>query len=346
MFLLVKVLSIIFVKTKNYCMRKSYLLIFLFFFFSFTSCKKQPSTINPIQLQGSIFGTTYKIIYYDLAVNYDDEINQLFDALNQATSTYIPSSDISKINRGEKKVKIDAYFKEVFYKSEKIYKETNGYFDPTIGSLVNAWGFGPKKPSFEMDSSRVKKMIQYIGFDLVSIEDDVVIKKYPEIYFDFNSIAKGYGLDLISRLLDSKGVENYLIEIGGEVKVKGTKPTGKLWTVQLDNPNTDGTRSAYTYLQLTNKAMASSGNYRKYRIAPSGQKYVHTINPKTGYATESNLLSATVIADLDCADVDAYATAFMAMGLEKTLEFLEHHPGLKVILIYVNSMGELEEYRN
>lgn len=197
-----------------------------------------------------------------------------------------------------------------------------------------------------MDSSKVKEMIQYIGFDKVSIEGDLVLKKYPEIYFDFNSIAKGYGLDLVSRFLDSKGVENYLIEIGGEVKVKGTKPTGKLWTVQLDNPNTDGTRSAYTYLQLTNKAMASSGNYRKFRIGPDGEKYVHTINPKTGFATESNLLSATVIADLDCADVDAYATAFMAMGLEKTIDFLKDKARLKVILIYVNSEGELDEYRN
>ena len=327
-------------------MRKSYLFISFFFFLQFISCKKQTSATDPIQLSGSIFGTTYSIIYYDIRVNYDDQINQLFDALNKATSTYISSSDISRINRGEKEVKIDAYFKEVFYKSEKIYEETNGYFDPTIGSLVNAWGFGPQKPSFEMDSSKVKEMIQYIGFDKVSIEGDLVLKKYPEIYFDFNSIAKGYGLDLVSRFLDSKGVENYLIEIGGEVKVKGTKPTGKLWTVQLDNPNTDGTRSAYTYLQLTNKAMASSGNYRKFRIGPDGEKYVHTINPKTGFATESNLLSATVIADLDCADVDAYATAFMAMGLEQTIDFLKDKAGLKVILIYVNSEGELDEYRN
>ena len=326
-------------------MRKSFIFISIFFFLQFISCKKT-STTDPIQLRGSIFGTTYTIIYYDTRVNYHDEINQLFEGLNKATSTYIPSSDISRINRGEKEVKIDAYFKEVFYKSEKIYEETNGYFDPTIGILVNAWGFGPKKPSFEMDSIKVKEMIQYIGFDKVSIEGDLVLKKYPEIYFDFNSIAKGYGLDLVSRLLDSKGVENYLIEIGGEVKVKGTKPTGKLWTVQLDNPNTDGTRSAYTYLQLTNKAMASSGNYRKYRMGPDGEKYVHTINPKTGFATESNLLSATVIAELDCADVDAYATAFMAMGLEKTQQFLEDKAGLKVILIYANSEGELEEYRN
>ena len=144
----------------------------------------------------------------------------------------------------------------------------------------------------------------------------------------------------------SKKIKNYLIEIGGEVRVKGTKPEGKIWTVQLENPNTDGTRSAYTYLQLTNSSMASSGNYRKFRMAPTGEKYVHTINPKTGFALESNLLAATVIAELDCADVDAYATAFMAMGLEKTVKFLEAKPHLKVVLIYVNEAGDLAEFRN
>ena len=327
-------------------MNKARYLILFSIFFAFASCKKETLKNNPIQLQGSVFGTTYNIIYYDIHSNFDREINQLFDQINKATSTYIPSSDISRINRGEKGVKVDSYFKEVFYKSEQIFKETNGYFDPTVGSLVNAWGFGPEKPLQEMDSSKVKEFLQFTGFDKISIKNDIVIKKYPETYIDFNSIAKGYGLDIVSRFLELKGVHNYLIEIGGEVKVKGTKPQGKLWTVQLDNPNTDGTRSAYTYLQLTNKAMASSGNYRKYRIAPNGEKYVHTIHPKTGFATESNLLSATVIAELDCADVDAYATAFMAMGLEKTKEFLEKKPELKVILIYLNDQGQFTEFRN
>ncbi|CAI8338940.1 MAG: FAD:protein FMN transferase [Flavobacterium sp. SCGC AAA160-P02] len=316
------------------------------FFFVIISCKKEPPKTNSIQLQGSVFGTTYSIIYYDIHIDFDKEINQLFDQINKATSTYISSSDISRINKGEKGVKVDSYFREIFFKSEKIFEETNGYFDPTVGSLVNAWGFGPEKSLSEIDSSKVKELLQFTGFEKVSIEDDIVIKKYPEIYFDFNSIAKGYGLDVVSRFLESQGVKNYLIEIGGEVKVKGTKPKGKLWTVQLDNPNSDGTRSAYTYLQLTNKSMASSGNYRKYRIASNGEKYVHTINPKTGFATESNLLSATVIAELDCADVDAYATAFMAMGLEKTKEFLEKKPELKVILIYLNDQGQFTEFRN
>ncbi|MEN8856729.1 MAG: FAD:protein FMN transferase [Flavobacteriaceae bacterium] len=327
-------------------MKKTLLLLLIASFFAFISCNEKITNNEPVKLQGQVFGTTYSIIYYDISKNFDTEINQLFDEINQSISTYIPTSVISRINKGEIGIKADSYFKEVFSKSKQIFKETNGYFDPTVGNLVNAWGFGPEKPLNELDSNRVKELMQFVGLDKVTIENNSVVKQFPETYLDFNSIGKGYGLDAIGRFLESKGVDNYLVEIGGEIRLKGTKPEGKLWTVQIENPNTDGSRSAYTNLKLTNKSMASSGNYRKFRIANDGQKYVHTINPKTGYATESNLLAATVIAELDCADVDAYATSFMAMGLEKTKEFLESKPALKVILIYANEKGELTEFRN
>lgn len=325
-------------------MKKASIILLFSSLFMFFSCKE---TANPpVKLQGFVFGTTYNIIYYETNTNFNQEINQLFEDVNQSISTYIDSSDISRINRGENDFFVDDYFKEVFLKSERIFQETNGYFDPTVGDLVNAWGFGPKAPLNNLDSAKVKELMKFVGFDKVAIRNNKVYKKHPETYFDFNSIGKGFGLDIVARFLESKEVENYLVEIGGEVRLKGTKPEGKLWTVQLDNPNTDGTRSAYSYLDLTNTSMASSGNYRKYRITPTGEKYVHTINPKTGYAVESNLLSATVIAELDCADVDAYATAFMAMGFEKTKFFLETRPFLKVILIYVNDTGDLAEFRN
>ncbi|MDB2556057.1 FAD:protein FMN transferase [Flavobacteriaceae bacterium] len=325
-------------------MKKAFFIFLFSSLFTLISCKNEINT--PIELQGFVFGTSYNIIYYDVGISFEEEIIQLFEDVNNSISTYIPTSDISRINNGDVGVIVDTYFKEVFYKSEQIFKETNGYFDPTVGNLVNAWGFGPEKPLNNLDSSSVKDLMKFVGFDKVKIENNQVNKKYSETYFDFNSIGKGYGLDIIARFLESKKVANYLIEIGGEVRVKGTKPEGKIWTVQLENPNTDGTRSAYTYLQLTNSSMASSGNYRKFRMAPTGEKYVHTINPKTGFALESNLLAATVIAELDCADVDAYATAFMAMGLEKTVKFLEDKPHLKVVLIYVNEAGDLAEFRN
>ncbi len=326
-------------------MKREFLAVFFLVAITLISCQKESKTNEPIRLQGSVFGTTYSIIYYDTTTNFDTNIQQLFADVNQSLSTYIPTSDISRINKGEKGIKVDDYYKEVFSKSARIFKETDGYFDPTVGNLVNAWGFGPKKPLNELDSSKVKELMRYVGFDKVKIENGEVIKEFPEIYFDFNAVAKGYGIDVVGRFLESKDVENYLVEIGGEIRTRGTKPEGKDWVVQLDSPNTDGTRTAYDVLTLKNKSMASSGNYRKFRIAENGEKYVHTINPKTGYARESNLLAATVYADLDCADVDAYATAFMAMGLQKTKEFLEDRKDLQVVLIYVDNEGNITEYR-
>ncbi len=316
---------------------------FIFIFFIIiVSCKKE----EPVKLYGEVFGTTYTIIYYDYSDNLNQEIQRLFDKINQSLSTYIPTSDISKINRGDTSVKIDKYFKEVFEKSERIYKETDGHFDPTIGVLSNAWGFGPQKRLNNLTKNQVDSLLQFVGFDKVKMIENKIAKESPEIYFDFNAIAKGYGIDVVARFLENKKVENYLVEIGGEIRCKGSKPDGSLWTVQIDNPNTDGTRSAFDVLQITNKSMASSGNYRKFRIGEDGEKYVHTINPKTGLAKESNLLAATVIANMDCANVDAYATAFMTMGLAKSKEFLKEKPELKVIFIYADEKGELKEFRN
>lgn len=318
-------------------------LAFVIVAFVFISCEQ---TNEPVRLQGMIFGTSYSIIYYDNAKNYQNEVDDLFAKINQSLSTYIPDSDISKINKGDQSIVVDSYFIEVFNKASKINKETNGYFDPTVGNLVNAWGFGPEKPLNKLSQKQIDSMMQFVGFQKVKLVDNKIKKQFPQTYFDFNAIAKGYGIDVIGRFLETKGVKNYLVEIGGEVRCRGVKPDGKQWAIQLDNPNVDGTRSAYDVLTLTDVAMASSGNYRKFRVNEEGEKFVHTINPKTGLAQESNLLAATVIANLDCANVDAYATAFMAMGLEKTKAFLQNHPELKVILIYAEDNGKLLEFRN
>ncbi len=308
-------------------------------------CKKQETSGVPMKLTGAVFGTTYNIIYYNSSENFQSEIVGLFDKMNASLSTYIPNSDISKINNGDQDVEVDAYFKEVFSKSQRIFKETNGYFDPTVGNLVNAWGFGPEKPINNLDSTKVKELMQFVGFNKVRLEGSSIVKEHAETYFDFNSIAKGFGIDVVARFLESKKIDSYLVEIGGEIRTKGLKPENKEWTVQLDDPNVDGTRSAFTYLQVKNQSMASSGNYRKYRVAKSGEKFVHTINPKTGFAKESNLLAATVIAKMDCADVDAYATALMAMGYERSKEFLESRPELSVILIYVDKEGKIKIFK-
>ncbi|CAL2102806.1 FAD:protein FMN transferase [Tenacibaculum sp. 190130A14a] len=308
------------------------------------SCKKE-TTIKEVKLQGGVFGTVYHITYLG-GDNYQNSIDSLFQAVNQSLSTYIPTSDISMINEGYAFVVVDDMFEEVFQKSKRIFKETNGYFDPTVCELVNAWGFGYKKEKKDLDSLQVKELMKLVGFDKVELKNRKVVKQSSKMCLDFNSIAKGYGIDVIGRFLESKNVANYLVEIGGEIRARGKNKRGKLWTVAIDDPNTDGTRSVSRLVKLDNASMAGSGNYRKYRMTKDGRKVVHTINPKTGFATESNLLSATVYGKVDCADVDAYATSFMAMGLEKSKVFLEKHPEIKAVLLYANEKGEIIEFKN
>ncbi|MGY0408599.1 MAG: FAD:protein FMN transferase, partial [Polaribacter sp.] len=283
----------------------------------FLSCKNE---VKPrgITLRGTVFGTTYKITYLNSEINYQKSLDSLFQLMNKSLSTYIPTSEISKINQGNTTVVVDAFFKEVFQKSKRIYKETGGYFDPTVGNLVNAWGFGPKKEKIDLTEEQIKSEMQYVGMNKVTLKNNKIVKEMPQIYLDFNSIAKGFGIDVVARFFNTKNVANYLIEIGGEIRTKGTKKGNKPWVIRLVNPIKSATNTGFKELNLSNKSMATSGNYRKFRITNNGKKYVHTINPKTGYAIESNLLSASVISNSDCADVDAYATAFMAMGLEKS----------------------------
>ena len=309
----------------------------------FLSCKTQEKPKN-FTLKGFVFGTSYKITYLNAQINHQKSIDSLFFLMNKSLSTYIKDSDISKINSGDTTVIVDDLFVEVFQKSKRIYMETNGYFDPTVGNLVNAWGFGPKKERNNLTDDQVTKQMHFVGFDKVTVKNRKIIKQHPEIYLDFNSIAKGFGIDVIARFFNSKNINNYLIEIGGEIRTKGFKKNNLPWVVQLTDPIKKENQKGFRHLNMSNKSMATSGNYRKYRITEDGKKYVHTINPKTGYAIESNLLSASVIASLDCADVDAYATAFMAMGLEKTKDFLKTREDLEIILLYSNQIGELQEF--
>ena len=310
----------------------------------FHSCSKEKKATDFV-LKGHVFGTTYKIVYLNASENYQKSIDSLFYLMNKSLSTYIPTSDISRINKGDSTVIVDDLFLEVFNKSKRIYKETHGYFDPTVGNLVNAWGFGPNREKKNLTSEEVNEQMQFVGLDKVKIFNGKVKKQDSKIYLDFNSIAKGFGIDVVARFLNSKKVDNYLVEIGGEIRAKGTKENNIPWVIKLVDPINKDESKGYKKINLSDKSMATSGNYRKFRLTLNGQKFVHTINPKTGYAKESNLLSASVIASLDCADVDAYATAFMAMGLNNAKEFLANHENIDAILLFVDKDGVLNEYK-
>jgi thiamine biosynthesis lipoprotein len=321
-----------------------FLLLFAIFLL-ISACNKEP-IYQDYTLKGRVFGTTYKITYLNANSSYQKSIDSLFLKMNASLSTYMATSDISRINKGDTTVVVDAYFVEVFKKSKRIFIETDGFFDPTVGNLVNAWGFGPKNERIDLTEKQLKKQMQFVGLDKVQLQEKRILKESSEIYLDFNSIAKGFGIDIVARFLESKKTENYLVEIGGEIRTGGFKKGHQPWVVKLVDPIASDDSSGFKNINLSNKSMATSGNYRKFRITDTGEKYVHTVNPKTGYAKESNLLSVSVIAALDCADVDAYATAFMAMGLEKTKLFLIKNTQLEVILLFANSEGNLEEYTN
>ena len=315
-------------------------LLFLFLI----SCQHNQAQLKVIQ--GNAIGTTYSIRYLDTEDrNFESAVEELITAVNRSTSTYQPNSIISRVNRGDTAVTVDNYFIEVFEKSAKIHKETNGAFDPTIGVLVNAWGFGPEPADENLDSLKIKTLLQFVGFEKVSLVNGKIQKQYPDIYFDFNAIGKGHLVDVIGRHLENHQIRNYLVEIGGEIRTRGVNQHQLPWKIAIENPNYDGSRSFATTIELDDKSMATSGNYRKFRETDDGQKFVHTINTTTGMAIESNLLSASVIAKKDCSEVDAYATAFMAMGLEATKAFVESRDDLEVFLIYSDTEGNLKTYQ-
>lgn len=316
-----------------------FLLIFLFI-----ACKKDSSEYQ--HLTGFALGTSFSIIYDSKdQVNYEKQIDSLVKGFNGSLSTYIAESDISMINDGDTTVIVDEYFTEVFSKSKKIYQESGGAFDPSVGVLVNAWGFGSENEVVALDSAKIRSLLNRVGFDKVSIEKGKVVFPMDSVYLDFNAIAKGFMVDVIGRYLEKKSIENYLVEIGGEIRARGLNDKGAPWKIAIEKPNFDETRSFQAVVALNNEAMATSGNYRKFKVDPkTGNRYAHTIDSKTGYPSENNLLSASVIASLDCADVDGYATAFMAMGFERTKLFLTEHPELKAFLIYDES-GDMKTFQ-
>ncbi|MBV1924976.1 MAG: FAD:protein FMN transferase [Dokdonia sp.] len=324
-------------------------IIFSLFCLLCISCGTQESP-DEITLRGEAFGTTYGVIYYGAGAKaplVQKGIDSVIYVVNKSMSTYISQSDISKINKGDTTVVVDDMFKEVFTLSRKVYETTNHYFDPTVGGLRNAYGFGDAKPITIIDSATLDSMMQYVGFNKIEISPKGTLhKKYPEVYLDFNAIAKGYGIDRIAVYLESRGLQDFLIELGGEIRASGRKQdTQRAWNVGVESVDSESeNRSHVAVVGLDNKSMASSGNYRKNRIDErTGKQYVHTINPLTGSAEKSDILGATVIAP-DCATADAYATAFMAMGLERSMAVLGDVKEVEAYLVFAKGSDTTGTY--
>lgn len=287
--------------------------------------------------EGMVFGTIYHITYQS-DTNYQKEIEAKLQKVDNSLSPFNKTSIISRINRNEK-VKVDEMFSEVFQLAEKISGETDGAFDITVAPMVNAWGFGFKTGN-PPTRQTIDSLRAIVGFHTVSMQDGYVIKKNPKTMLDCSAIAKGYGTDVVARFLKKKGVQNFMVEIGGEIVVNGNNEKLQPWRIGINKPTDDSLNTSQAIqdvVSVSNIAMATSGNYRNFYYK-NGKKYAHTIDPKTGYPVQHNILSATVFAD-DCATADAYATSFMVLGLDGAKKILEKHPELCAYLIYSDQKG-------
>ena len=300
--------------------------------------------VTPYQTDnGLIFGTVYKVTY-QCDQNLKAEIETELKRFDGSLSPFNDTATITRINRNEDIVP-DTFFTNVFRRSMEISRETDGAFDITVAPLANAWGFGFKKGNFP-DSAMIDSLLEMTGYEKVKLSDEgKVMKTDPRIMLSCSAVAKGYAVDVIAQLLKKKGIRNFMVDIGGEVVVHGQNPQNGLWRIGLNKPIDDSlavNQELQAVLQVTDLGMATSGNYRNYYYK-DGKKYAHTIDPRTGYPVQHSILSATVIAK-DCMSADAYATAFMVMGLEEAEKFCKANPMIDAYFIYSGENGEFKTY--
>lgn len=315
-------------------------LFFLLAIFLLTSCSQKKNDTY-FQNSGEIFHTLYNIKYaYNRSL--EKEILAELERFEQSLNPFRENTIITKINNNQP-AKPDSMFLEVFNKAMEVSRMSEGKFDITASPLINAWGFGFKN----MDSITpeiIDSLKQFVGYDKITIDSDGnIVKSDSRVQLNTSAISKGYSCDLIARLFESFGIENYMVEIGGEVVAKGVNDKDVCWRIGVDKPIDDSTglqHELQAIISLCNKSLATSGNYRNYYLK-DGKKYAHTIDPQTGYPSEQDILGATVLAD-DCMTADAYATAFMAMGLEKSKEVAKTIPGLHYYFIYAKPDGTLD----
>lgn len=286
---------------------------------------------------GLVFGTSYNITYQSND-NLKPEIEKALAEVDASLSPFNETSVITHVNKNEA-VTLDDHFITVFRLSSEIYKDTEGAFDITVAPLVNAWGFGFKN-GITPDRHAIDSLMQFVGFDKVKLQDGKIIKTDDRLMLDCSAIAKGYGVDAVARLLKSKGIDNYMVEIGGEIVASGENPKGAPWRIGVSKPDDDSvsvSNEIQGIINISNRAMATSGNYRNFYYK-GGKKYAHTIDPKTGCPVQHSILSATVVSD-ECAKADAYATAFMVMGLDKAKAVLARHKDMMAYFIYSDDKG-------
>ena len=288
--------------------------------------------------QGSVFHTVYSI-KYEATESLSEKIDAEFAAFNLSLNPFNPNSVISKVNRNEP-VEVDEWFIEVFNKSQEVSALSNGAFDATVAPFVNLWGFGFSK-SDSVSQAMVDSIRNFVGYEKIRLEGRRIVKDDPRVMLNFSAIAKGYASDIIAHLLERNGVVNYMVEIGGEVTMKGVNRLGACWRIGIqkpsDDPNGINRELEDTVQPCRPCGFATSGDYRNF-YEKDGKRYAHTINPATGYPAAQNLLSATVLAD-DCMTADVWATAFMVLGSEKAVELANTISDIDYFFIYTDEQG-------
>ena len=310
----------------------------------FLSSCTSPKEIKPVHLQGEAQGTYYNMVYYDsLQRNLHPQVDSILKAFDRSVSLWVPNSVLSRVNRNDTSVVLDKNFIGNFKYSQQVSRSTNGAFDMTVGPLVEVWGFGFESRE-KVGKRIVDSLLPLVGYQKIRLVNGKVVKADPRMQIDFNGIAQGYSDDVVGAFFDSLGIHNYLIDIGGEVKAKGKKPDGSFWRVGIEKPASDSAspRILKAVIVLHNLSVATSGSYRKY-YEENGIRYSHTIDPKTGYPVQHSLLSVSVLSK-NTALADAYATAFMVMGYEKSRAFVEQHPGLEAFFIWSDKHKKFRSY--
>ena len=313
----------------------------LILFFLFSACSRH----EVVSIDGQALGSYYRVKYLDIGYTkeyFQKGIDSILNIMNNSMSTYLPSSDLSKINRGDSTIVVDEHFEKVFNKANLIWYKSQGYFDPTVGAWVNAYGFGPNKKIKKIGLKERDSLMKITGWPRIRLtKDKKIIKDDKSIFIDFNALAKGYAVDQINLYFEKAGSKNHLIDIGGELISRGKNlETKKLWSVGIEKPSESTlARKIFDIIELNNQALATSGNYRKYRIdKETKQKYVHSINPLNGRPARSNILSVSVKA-LDCMTADAYATALMVMPLNMGKKLINKTPDVDALWIISESQN-------
>ncbi len=329
--------------TKKNALYSLFLVLVLVGIWWYRGIREKEDATYKVEILGETMGTTYNIKYLqEQNINYKQEIDSLLVSLNKSLSTYLPESEISRFNKGTILKFESGFFYPVLKRSFEIYQKTNGAFNPTLGPLIDAWGFGPDSTRMPSKTT-VDSLLTLVNFDSIYFDTISVCKLKKGIELSFSAIAKGYGVDVVAAFLKDKGINNMMVEIGGEVYCHGRNENGKMWKIGIDNPNREVEGEALqAVVELDNRALATSGNHRNY-YEIDGKKYSHTINPRTGYPVRHSLLSASIFAK-DCMTADAYATACMVMGIDSAIAMLSEDKSMDGYFVYSDEDGNIKTY--